>query len=359
MEKENPAFSVFKDLLVIELASVLAGPSVGLFFVECGAKVIKIENKKTGGDVTRTWLNKSENNQNISAYYASVNQGKEIVMLDLDSNTDIEILEQYLQKADIVLSNFKEQSAVRWNLSPKQLIQRFPKLLIGQIDAFQENNSRVAFDIVLQAEAGYLSMTGDKNSPARLPVAFIDILAGHQLKEGLLLGLINKLKTGKGCIVRVNLLESAIGALANQASNYLMSHVIPEAQGTLHPNIAPYGEWFLCKDEKGIILAIGNDHQFQNLLTCLELVSLNSDVRFNSNPNRVKNRKALSEIFLPVFKLKERAYWTSKFHAMQIPCGSILNLEEVFEQNSTQVNEVIIENTLTRAVKTVNFNIEY
>ena len=288
----------FKDLLVIELASVLAGPSAGLFFAECGARVIKIENAKSKGDVTRSWLNSNENSVNISAYFASVNQGKELMLLNLDDEADLIALEHLLQKADVVISNFKSSSAKRWNLEAKQLRKRFPKLIIGQIDAFAEGDPRVAYDIVLQAEAGYLSMNGSPDFPARLPVALIDILAGHQLKEGLLLALMNRFKTETGAIVRVNLFETAIGALANQASNYLMSGLIPQAQGTLHPNIAPYGEWFLSADNKPLVLAIGSDVQFNKLLECLSLIELIGDLRFVSNEARLKNRTALAEILI-------------------------------------------------------------
>ena len=349
----------FKDLLVVELASVLAGPLAGLFFVECGARIIKIENAKSNGDVTRNWLNSNETGKQISAYYASVNQGKELKMLDLEIASDLNELEELLQQADIVISNFKTSSAKRWNLEVGQLHKRFPSLIIGQLDAFAEDDSRVAYDIVLQAETGYLSMTGFSDNPARLPVPMIDILAGHQLKEGILMALLHRFKTGNGSIVRVNLFETAIGALANQASNYLMSDLVPKAQGTLHPNIAPYGDWFLCADNKPLVLAIGSDVQFNKLLGCLELPNLIDDKRFYSNHDRLKNRTELASILNAAFKKQERSVWLKHFEQNQLPCGALLNLEEVFQGKASQfIQESIIESTLTRAVKTVNFRIE-
>lgn len=349
----------FKDLLVVELASVLAGPSAGLFFVECGARVIKIENTKSNGDVTRNWLNSKETGEQISAYYASVNQGKELKMLDLEIASDLKELEELLKQADILISNFKPSSAKRWNLEVGQVHKRFPSLIIGQLDAFAEGDSRVAYDIVLQAETGYLSMTGFPDNPARLPVPMIDILAGHQLKEGLLMALMHRYKTGKGAIVRVNLFETAIGALANQASNFLMSGLIPKAQGTLHPNIAPYGDCFICADHKPLVLAIGSDVQFNKLLACLDLPELLDDNRFCSNHERLKNRSELAILLDAAFKKQERNVWLKLFEANQIPCGALLNLEEVFHGKASQyIQESIIENTPTRAVKTVNFRLE-
>ncbi len=344
---------------MIELASVLAGPSAGLFFVECGARVIKIENAKSNGDVTRNWLNSKETPGQVSAYFASVNQGKELKMLDLEIESDLKELEELLKQADIVISNFKSSSAKRWNLEVGQLHKRFPSLIIGQLDAFAEGDSRIAYDIVLQAETGYLSMTGFPDNPARLPVPMIDILAGHQLKEGLLIALMNRYKTGNGAIVRVNLFETAIGALANQASNFLMSGLIPKAQGTLHPNIAPYGDCFSCADDKLLVLAIGSDVQFKKLLICLNLKGLIDDNRFSSNHERLRNRTELAGMLNAAFKKQERAAWLKLFEENQLPCGELLNLEEVFQGKASEfIKESIIEDTPTRAVKTVNFRIE-
>ncbi len=358
-ETEISTSTFFSDLLIIELASVLAGPSAGLFFAECGARVIKIENSTSGGDVTRTWYNSKETPGNITAYYASVNQGKEIKMLDLSDLEQLLVLEVLLAQADIVLSNFKPASARRLNLEASQIRKRFPRLIVGQIDAFGEDDPRVAYDIVLQAEAGYLSMCGTEETPARLPVALIDILAGHQLKEGVLLALMHRTKTGEGCIVRVNLLEAALGALANQAGNYLMTGMIPKAQGTLHPNIAPYGEWFRCGDDKRLILAIGNDRQFERLTQCLGLETLSSDERFKTNALRVINRSALADCLRPAFKKHVRDFWTKALHALQVPCGALLSLEEVFQGEARNlIQESVIENTLTKAVRTVNFQLK-
>jgi crotonobetainyl-CoA:carnitine CoA-transferase CaiB-like acyl-CoA transferase len=349
----------FKDIVVVEIASVLAGPSVGRFFAECGARVIKIENSRTHGDVTRTWFNSLENKDGISAYYASVNQGKEVVMLDLNLPSDLKKLESFLCMADVVISNYKKESAEKWNLNPEQVRKRFPQIIFGHLEAFGEDDNRVAYDIVLQAEAGYLSMCGTAENPARLPVAMIDLLAGHQLKEGILMGLLYKERTGKGVCVRVNLLDSAVGALINQAGNYLMTGMIPKGQGTLHPNIAPYGEWFTCKDGERIILAIGSQEQFHKLAHCLNLMELIDDQRFINNANRVKNRIALADLMRPIFIKEDRTYWNKLLNQQQIPCGSILTVKEVMEGAGKKlIREERIENTLTQAVSSVNFQME-
>jgi crotonobetainyl-CoA:carnitine CoA-transferase CaiB-like acyl-CoA transferase len=154
-------------------------------------------------------------------------------------------------------------------------------------------------------------------------------------------------------------LDSAVGALINQAGNYLMTGMIPQGKGTLHPNIAPYGEWFTCKDGKRIILAIGSQEQFHKLLHCLNLVDLMDDPRFINNANRVKNRIELADQMRPIFQKEDRAYWNKLLNQQQIPCGSILTVKEVMDGAGKKlIREVHIEGTLTQAVSSVNFQLE-
>ena len=258
---------------VVELASVLAGPAVGMFFAELGAEVIKIENKTTGGDVTRSWKLPSEDPAApASAYYASVNWGKTVWMCDLQHAEDRDRVLQAIDQADVVISNFRPDAAQKLGMSYPQLSARNPRLLFGQITGFGDDDPLPAFDVVLQAEAGFLYMSGHPGgAPAKMPVALIDLLAAHQLKEGLLLALLERSQTGKGSKVSVSLYHAALASLANQATNWLIAGKIPQRMGTLHPNIAPYGELFACKDGGQIVLAVGNDRQFQQLCKTLKL----------------------------------------------------------------------------------------
>ncbi|MDX5404626.1 MAG: CoA transferase, partial [Bacteroidota bacterium] len=256
---------LFRELTVVELASVLAGPSVGMFFAELGARVIKVESPS--GDVTRGWKLPDESpDSNVSAYFSSVNYHKEYVSLDLKDPSDREHLNAILKEADVLIQNWKEGDAEKFGLSAGSLMARFPKLIIADLSGFALETQRVAYDIVLQAETGWLSMTGHPGGgPAKLPVALIDLLAGHQLKEGILAALWQRERTGTGAQVAVSLEESALASLANQASNYLMCGNIPGPMGTAHPNIAPYGEIFRCRDDHPLLLAVGSDVQFQKL----------------------------------------------------------------------------------------------
>ena len=347
--------SFFENLLVIELASVLAGPYAGRFFREHGAQVIKIENPKQGGDVTRTWRNGNEKSAGISAYYASVNQGKKVIFLDLTTADGHQKLLELLTSADILLTNFRNGEDEKFNLKLEDLKEQFPQLIIGQIDGFGLDDPRAAYDMVLQAESGYLSMTGNKNHPAKLPVALIDVLAGQQLKTGILMAMLQKQSSGKGGIVRVSLKEAAIASLMNQSANYLMSNWIPTAMGTLHPNIAPYGEYCKCKDGKDLVLAIGNNKQFEALLHVLDLQQLLTDGRFKENPDRVKNREALHQILNEAFKNAALDVWMKALISTGVPAGAIKSVDEVLSDPSVAwmiEEEVTSEGQILKSVKT-------
>ncbi|MFT4600154.1 MAG: crotonobetainyl-CoA:carnitine CoA-transferase CaiB-like acyl-CoA transferase, partial [Arenicella sp.] len=252
--------SYLSSLKVIEISSVLAGPAVGLYFAEKGAEVIKIENSKTGGDVTRGWkLANEDSSKNTSAYFASVNWRKEHVFLDLSDDNDRSKIKALVTKADIVLTNFKKGDAEKFELDFLSLRTLNSNVILGEISGYGSKSERVAFDLVLQADTGFMSMNGTSDSgPVKMPVAFIDLFAAHQLKEGILEALLERNATGKAYHVKVSLFDAALASLANQATNYLIAGHVAQPMGSKHPNIAPYGELFKTKDERLITFAIGS-----------------------------------------------------------------------------------------------------
>ena len=329
---------MLSHIKVIELASVLAGPAVGMFFAELGAEVIKVENKTTGGDVTRSWKLPSEDPAApASAYYASVNWGKTVWMCDLRHADDRLRMLEAIDQADIVISNFRPDAAQKLGMSYAQLSARNPRLLFGQITGFGDEDPLPAFDVVLQAEAGFLYMSGHPGgAPAKMPVALIDLLAAHQLKEGLLLALLRREQTGQGAYVSVSLLESAIASLANQATNWLMAGHIPQPMGSMHPNIAPYGDIFHTADARPLVLAIGNDKQFQALCDVLGLSQLAHNERFASNAARVRHRQALCDVLASAIRRFQRDELLALLHKAGVPCGGIRSMAEVFEHPLAQ-----------------------
>ncbi len=352
----------FKDLKVVELASVLAGPAVGMFFSELGADVIKIENKLTNGDVTRSWKLASENkDSDISAYYASVNWNKKSLLIDLSNDIEKQQVYEMIKNADIVISNYKRGDDVKLGMDYKTLKKINPTLIYAQITGFDGDSSRTAYDIVLQAETGFMYMNSSvKNHPLKMPVALIDVLAAHQLKEAILIALIKKLKTEKGSKVSVSLFDTAITSLANQASNWLMAKHNPQPLGSLHPNIAPYGEVVTTADNKQIVLAIGNDKQFEKLCLILNAPKISADPKFINNTNRIKNRIELLELLKPLVNKYNSTKLMNDLIQNDVPAGIIRSVEEVFENNELKsiiLEERLISGEKTRCVKTIAFSI--
>jgi crotonobetainyl-CoA:carnitine CoA-transferase CaiB-like acyl-CoA transferase len=353
----------FQHLKVIELAGVLAGPAVGTFFSELGAEVIKIENKRSGGDITRKWKNNKENpDATVSAYYSSVNYNKKVMYADLRLPEEQKRIQGLISDADIVISNFKAGADKKLGMDYASLAEQNPQLIYGHISGYGDDDPTPAFDAVLQAEIGLMSMNGTSTSgPLKIPLAIIDQLAGHQLKQGLLLALLERAKSERGAYVSVSLYDAALAALSNQASNWLMSNQLPQRIGSLHPNIAPYGEVFQTADKRHIIMAVGTDEQFQAMLQVLELSDLTNDAHFLSNPLRVKHRKKLADLLAPSFAKRQSNELLNAFQQHQIPAGIVLDLSEVFQQERAQqqVLHEEIDGMATARVRTAVFNIHW
>ncbi|MEL6652740.1 MAG: CaiB/BaiF CoA-transferase family protein [Bacteroidota bacterium] len=321
---------LFQDLLVIELASVLAGPSVGMFFAELGARVIKVENPEKGGDVTRSWKLPQENQTDTrSAYFSSINWGKESIALNLKKSADQKVLHQLLVKADILLTSFIPGQAERMGLGAEDLLQQYPRLILGEINGYGKENTRPAYDAIIQAEAGFMYLNGEGKQIYKMPVALMDVLAAHQLKEGLLLAFVERSITGRGKRVSASLLQSGISALVNQASNWLVAGKIPQAIGSAHPNIAPYGSKFPCQDGGWIVLAVGSDAQFAALCGLLEEPV---PAHFQHNTGRLAERERLEVWLRDRIVLWKRDELLTQLEAHRVPAGAINQMPEVMQQ---------------------------
>lgn len=344
------------SLKVVELASVLAGPAVGQFFAELGAEVIKIENANTSGDVTRSWKIPGEDpHKPDSAYYRAVNYGKVVRMLDLQQPAAQAEVHALLVEADVVVTNFSDSAARKLNMDIATLAALSSRLIIAQLYAFGEADPRVAYDIVLQAEAGFLAMSGTPDGElTRMPVALIDLLAAHQLKEGILIALIRRMGSGRGAIVKANLYHSALASLANQATNYLIAGAIPAPMGTAHPNIAPYGDLFTLADGHRIVLAIGSDQQFAAFCGCF---SQAVPEMLATNAQRVAHRQQLLRFLEGLIRPCSLAEILLLCEPKKIPIGHVKNMCDVFAQAQAQA-QLLEYPDGQRAVKTVAFSIE-
>lgn len=327
-----------QGLKVLELASVLAGPSVGMFFAELGASVYKIENVTTQGDVTRNWkLPKEDADTDISGYFSCVNWGKQSFAVDLCQQQGLEIIYELAARCDIVLVSYKPGDAEKLKVDYPTLRQFNEKIIYSHITGYGLHNPRAGFDAIIQAEAGFTYMNGEPDGPpTKMPVALMDILAAHHLKEAILLALYYREKTGKGQYIEASLFKAGVSSLANQATNWLVGQAIPQRMGSDHPNIVPYGTIFKTSDHKEIVMAAGTDKQYQQLITALGRPDLATQCKFEKNHGRVIHKEEINTIIQELIGQYTRDEILELLQQKRIPAGGVFNMQEVFEVPEAQ-----------------------
>ncbi len=247
------------------------------------------------------------------------------------------------------------------NITYESISFLFPKLICASILGYTSNPERVAYDVVLQAETGFMNMNGAADGgPVKMPVALIDILAAHQLKEGILCALLEREKTGKGMLVNCSLEKAGLASLVNQSANYLMTGAVAERAGSLHPNIAPYGDMFKCADDKYIVLAIGSDKQFAELTSILGIPEISTQDLFINNVSRLQNRDALDLELSKAFIQKKSDVWMKDFIQKNVPAGDIKDMEQVMKSEVAQsmILEENVEGQITKRLSSVAFTIK-
>ena len=330
---------MFDDLLVLELASVLAGPSVGQFFAELGATVIKVENPRTDGDVTRQWAAPGEESgeDDRSAYFCCCNHGKQSIALNLSTEQGQSILHDLARDADLVLASYRPGTAEALGADYETLSALNPDLIYGHVTGYGPERTRAGYDAIIQAESGFMHMNGSPDGPpTKLPVALMDVLTAHQLKEGLLVALLQRERGGDGAYVPVSLIQSAVSGLANQATNWLEAGHSPKRMGSAHPNIAPYGTPYDTADGPPIVLAVGTDAQFEALCDVLDRPNLPSADKFATNERRVEHRDALHRILEALIQQFEHDALLEALHERGVPAGTVHDIPTVFDQPKAQ-----------------------
>lgn len=319
-------------LRVLELAAVLAGPQVGQFLAELGAEVIKIE--PPAGDVTRSWKTPLEPaDTDVSAYFACANWGKQSVTADLRTPAGLALVQQLAARADLVLASYKPGDAEKLGVDYAALSRHNPRLIYGQITGYGPEQPRAGYDAVVQAEAGFMHLNGEPGQPPlKMPVALMDLLAAHQLKEGLLTALYRRERTGHGALVQVSLWEAGLASLANQASTYLVTGHDPQPLGSAHPSIAPYGTVYRGADGQRLVLAVGSDRQFADLCAALDRPQWAQDERFQTNGARVRHRADLEALLTGRVGEVSGAQLLAKLEAAAVPAGAVRSVDEALRQ---------------------------
>jgi len=324
---------LLSHIKVLDLSRVLAGPWSGQILADLGAQVIKVE-RPGAGDDTRAWgppFLKDENGENSkeSGYYLGVNRGKESITVDISQPKGQEIIRALAKEADIILENYKVGTLERYNLDYESIKKVNEKIIYCSITGFGQTgpkSSHLAYDFLIQAMGGLMSVTGEKDQnpgggPQKVGIPIIDLITGSYATIGILAALSNREVTGEGEYIDMSMLDVQVGLLSNQAMNFLMTGKTPVRGGNAHPNIQPQ-DVFKCSDGQ-VVLAVGNDGQFVSLCNALGLPELSMDDRFKTNALRVKNQLELRPHLDAAFLKNTRAFWTEKMEAAEVPCGPI------------------------------------
>ena len=354
-----------KHIRVLDLSRIMAGPWAGQILADLGAEVIKVERAGVGDD-TRKWgppyMKDKDGNQTAeSGYYLSVNRGKKSVEIDIASAEGQATVKALAAKSDIVLENFKVGTLERYGLGPDDLRAVNPDLIFCSITGFGQDGpcaKDVAYDFMIQAMGGLMSVTGAPDDtpgggPQKVGVPIVDIMTGMNAAIAVLAALAERNQSGKGETIDIAMLDVATAMLANQAMNHLVSGDTPVRRGNKHPNIQPQ-DVFPVRDGH-IVLAVGNDEQFQRFAAAIGRPDLAEDDRYATNRERVNNLGTLHPLICEQLGEKNLTDWIETFGAQKVPCGPINTVPMVFAEEQVKHRQILrdLPHPLSGTVPTV------
>lgn len=314
------------DVRVADFSRVLAGPYATMMLADFGADVIKIESPS--GDDTRHWRPPVDD-AGRSTYFGGVNRNKRSVVLDLTDAAGLAEARRLAASADIVIENFRPGVMARFGLDYERVRGENPGVVYCSITGFGTGDGAAlaGYDLLVQAVGGLMSITGEPHGdPTKAGVALVDVLTGQNAVAGVLLALRERDRTGEGQLVEVNLLQSLLSALTNQASSTLATGVAPRRLGNQHPSIAPYAV-FRAADRE-LVIAVGNDKQFRALASVLGEPALADDVRYASNADRVAHRDELRGDLEQALAAASAGHWVDVLVAAGVPAGLVNDVAE-------------------------------
>jgi crotonobetainyl-CoA:carnitine CoA-transferase CaiB-like acyl-CoA transferase len=327
-------------LTVVDLTRVLSGPYCTMLLADMGARVIKIEQPGRGDD-TRAWGPPFVDGE--SAYFLSINRNKESLTLDLKHAAGRQILERLLDRADVVVENFRPGTMQRFGFGYDTVAARWPRVVYCSISGFGQTGprrSQPGYDAVVQAEGGLMSITGEADgAPFRLGVAISDIVSGMFAAQGIAMALLARVRTNRGQHVDIGMLDATTALLTYQAGAYFATGSAPMRMGNRHPTIVPY-ETFSARDGD-FVLAVGNDRLWQSFCRVAGLGALAEDVRFATNRDRVEWYETLRPLLASHLRTRTRAEWIAALTAAGIPCGAVRDVAEVLEDPHLHARDMI------------------
>jgi crotonobetainyl-CoA:carnitine CoA-transferase CaiB-like acyl-CoA transferase len=314
-------------LLVADFSRVLAGPYATMLLADLGADVIKVEGP--GGDDTRSWMPPVRDG--VSTYYLGVNRGKRSVVLDLRDERDARLARELARRADVLIENFKPGGLARYGLDHGTVSAANPGVVYASISGFGTGPGRAVpgYDLMVQAVSGLMSLTGDPDGPPyRAGISVFDVMAGNHAAIGILAALRHRDATGRGQLVEVNLLSSALTGLVNHSSAYVAGGTVPFRMGNAHPSVFPYEP--LPTADRDLIVTAANDTQFRRLCEVLGIPGTAEDPRFAHNADRTEHRGELRPILVERLMTRGALEWFDLLVAAGVPCGPINTIDGGF-----------------------------
>ena len=327
-------------ITVLDLTRVLAGPYCTMILNDLGARIIKVE--PPGGDDSRgygPWL------EGDSAYFMSLNRGKESIVLDLKNDQDRKVFNNLLSETDVLVENFRPGTMTKLGFGWEDLHPRYPRLIYAACSGFGQtgpDSGRPAYDMVVQGMGGLMSLTGHEGGPpTRVGTAIGDITAGLFTAIGVNAALFDRTKSGVGQFIDVAMLDCQIAILENAIARYFATGASPGPSAARHPSIAP----FECYESRHghIIVAAGNDALFGKLSRALGNPELATDPRFETNRSRMENVTALKEALEASLATHDTDYWLHKFQMAGVPCGPLNTVAQAVKNPQVQSRNMVVE----------------
>ena len=319
-----------EGLRILDLTRVLAGPYCTLLLADLGAEVVKVERPGSGDDA-REFGPFLESGQ--SAYFASINRGKKSIALDLKNGEDRERFLQLADSADVIVENYRAGTMQRLDLDANQLRTRNPKLIYAALSGFGHDGldtDRAAYDVVIQALSGLMSITGTgPGESVRVGTSISDILTGIFGAVAILAAVRDRDRTGQGASIDLAMLDCTVAALENAISRYATTGTSPVPLGTRHPSITPFQAFGTADDP--IVVAAGNDDLWQRLCRVLDCPELSSDTRFSSNDGRTTNQAALETLLAATFQTRPAVDWLQQLADAGVPSAPIRTIAQVVD----------------------------
>lgn len=336
------------DLLVVDLSRVLAGPYATMLLADLGARVVKVERPAAadwpGGDDSRHIGPFKDGDPTQSAYFASLNRGKESIALDLAAAGDREVFAALIARADVLVENFRPGVMDRLGFGWDALHARHPRLIYAATSGFGRtgpDRGRPAYDMIVQAMGGIMSVTGwPGGKPTRVGTSIGDIAAGLFTAIGVLAALHHRAATGAGQLVDVAMLDGQIAILENAVARYAVSGVAPGPLGARHPSITPFAA-YACADG-WIVVAAGNDPLFRALAAALNAPAWPADPRFASNAARTEHAEALGELIEAQLAAHGTAHWLDRLAVAGVPCGPLHDVGQALGHRQVRARNMVV-----------------